>query len=118
MEMGEPYSKMELASFMSCSKGYMGECGLRGGYAEILNMCPEVKAMYLKAISAMLCPTVIGQATIDCIADPPKPGSPSYDLYIKERSGVLDSLKVYCYANHKYNKHCCFYMIMTKLYLF
>ena len=34
-EMGEPYSKMELASFMSCSKGYMGECGLRGGYAEV-----------------------------------------------------------------------------------
>nr|CAH7713243.1 unnamed protein product [Callosobruchus chinensis] len=58
IEMGEPYNKMELASFMSCSKGYMGECGLRGGYAEVINMEPQVKAMYLKAISAMLCPTV------------------------------------------------------------
>lgn len=59
--MGSPYKEMELASFMSCSKGYMGECGLRGGYAEVINLCPEVKAQYLKAISAMLCPTVLGQ---------------------------------------------------------
>ena len=28
-EMGSPYSGMEVASFMSCSKGYMGECGMR-----------------------------------------------------------------------------------------
>lgn len=37
--------------------GYMGECGLRGGYAEIVNMDPAVKALYLKSISAKLCPT-------------------------------------------------------------
>ena len=60
-EMGEPYSSMELASFMSTSKGYMGECGIRGGYAEICNVDPQVKAMLLKSISAKLCPTVIGQ---------------------------------------------------------
>jgi len=93
-EMGPPYSNMELASFMSCSKGYMGECGLRGGYAEVINMDHKVKAMYLKAISAMLCPTVIGQATIDCVCDPPKQGDPSYDLYIKEKNGVLGALKL------------------------
>lgn len=92
--MGAPYSKMELASFMSCSKGYMGECGLRGGYVEVINMDPEVKAMYLKAISAMLCPTVLGQATIDCVVNPPKKGEPSYELFMKEKSSVLDSLKV------------------------
>ena len=33
--MGSPYSSMEVASFMTCSKGYMGECGIRGGYAEV-----------------------------------------------------------------------------------
>ena len=33
--MGPPYSKMQLASFMSASKGYMGECGMRGGYTEV-----------------------------------------------------------------------------------
>jgi len=39
------------------NKGYMGECGLRGGYSEIINMDPAVKALYLKSISAKLCPT-------------------------------------------------------------
>ena len=33
--MGAPYSGLEVASFMTCSKGYMGECGIRGGYAEV-----------------------------------------------------------------------------------
>ncbi|GAB0095957.1 alanine aminotransferase 1 [Sergentomyia squamirostris] len=92
-EMGEPYSKMEMASFMSVSKGYMGECGIRGGYAEILNMHPDVKAMLLKAISAQLCSSTIGQAAIDCVVNPPQPGEPSYDLFIKEKNNVLQSLK-------------------------
>lgn len=92
-EMGEPYSKMELASFMSCSKGYMGECGIRGGYAEVINMCPEVKAALLKSISAQLCPTTIGQACIDVVVNPPNKGEPSYDLFMKEKNGVLKSLK-------------------------
>ena len=61
MEMGPPYSEMEVASFMSCSKGYMGECGIRGGYAEIVNMDTPVMAMLQKSISARLCPTVLGQ---------------------------------------------------------
>ncbi|GJQ84175.1 hypothetical protein Trydic_g2851 [Trypoxylus dichotomus] len=93
-EMGKPYCDLELASFMSCSKGYMGECGLRGGYVEVINLCPDVKVMYLKALSAMLCPTVLGQTVIDCIVDTPKKGDPSYDLFIKEKSAVLDSLKL------------------------
>merc|ERR1711962_1114818 len=78
-EMGPPYSGMELASFMSCSKGYMGECGIRGGYAEVVNMDPDVKAMLMKSISAKLCPTVIGQTCMDVVVNPPRPGEPSYD---------------------------------------
>ena len=30
-EMGAPFNEIEMASFMTCSKGYMGECGIRGG---------------------------------------------------------------------------------------
>lgn len=41
-DMGRPYSEMELASFMSVSKGYLGECGVRGGYCELFNFDPEV----------------------------------------------------------------------------
>lgn len=44
--------------------GYMGECGLRGGYAEIINLDEQVKAMYLKSISAKLCPTTLGQVGV------------------------------------------------------
>jgi alanine transaminase len=92
MEMGQPYASMELASFLSTSKGYMGECGLRGGYSEVVNMDPQVKAMLLKSISAKLCPTVLGQAAMDCVVDPPKPGDPSYDVFIEEKTAVLQSL--------------------------
>lgn len=91
-EMGEPYSKMELASYMSVSKGYMGECGLRGGYAEIVNMDPKVMAILLKSISAMLCPTVLGQVVMDVVVNPPKPGEPSYELFKKEKEQTLHSL--------------------------
>ncbi|KAG5309941.1 ALAT2 aminotransferase, partial [Acromyrmex insinuator] len=91
-EMGEPYSKMELASFMSISKGYMGECGIRGGYAEIINMDPEVMKVLLKSISAMLCPTVLGQVVMDVVVNPPRPNEPSYEQFQKEKKETLLSL--------------------------
>ncbi|XP_071532034.1 alanine aminotransferase 2-like [Panulirus ornatus] len=91
MEMGAPYNQMELASFMSCSKGYMGECGLRGGYAEIVNLDPQVKALYLKSISAKLCPTTLGQAVMECVVNPPQEGEPSYEQFIEEKNKVLSS---------------------------
>ena len=53
----------------------MGECGLRGGYAEIINLDPKVKDMYLKSISAKLCPTTLGQVSFyvnnmcNCLCD-------------------------------------------------
>ena len=59
--MGEEYAKIELASFMSISKGYLGECGYRGGFCELLNIDPDVKAMLTKSISASLCSSVVGQ---------------------------------------------------------
>jgi len=92
-EMGSPYNKMELASYFSTSKGYMGECGLRGGYYEVVNVDPTVKTMLLKCISAKLCPTVLGQAAMDCVVDPPKPGDPSYALWLEEKTAVLKSLE-------------------------
>lgn len=92
-EMGEDYKDMELASFMSTSKGYMGECGFRGGYCEVINLDPDVKAMQLKSISAKLCSSVAGQAVMDVVVNPPKPGEPSYELFKKEKDTVLGQLK-------------------------
>ncbi|XP_011169174.2 alanine aminotransferase 2 isoform X2 [Solenopsis invicta] len=91
-EMGEPYSKMELASFMSISKGYMGECGIRGGYAEIINMDPEVMEVLYKSISVMVCPTVLGQVVMDVVVNPPRPNEPSYEQFQKEKKETLRSL--------------------------
>ena len=91
MEMGAPYDQLEVASYMTCSKGYMGECGIRGGYSEIVNMDPEVMAMLQKSISAKLCPTVIGQACMDVVVNPPKPGEPSYESWSAEVAATLAS---------------------------
>jgi len=91
-EMGEPYSKMEMSSFMSCSKGYMGECGIRGGYAETINMDPNVMAMLQKSISAKLCPTILGQACMDLVVNPPCSGEPSYESWLEQKNGTLSSL--------------------------
>ncbi|ESO98440.1 hypothetical protein LOTGIDRAFT_114341 [Lottia gigantea] len=91
-EMGSKYNDLELASFMSTSKGYMGECGFRGGYCEVINLDPDVKAMLLKSISAKLCSSIAGQAVMDVVVNPPKQGEPSYDLFEKEKWMVLGQL--------------------------
>lgn len=90
--MGPEYANMELASFMSTSKGYMGECGFRGGYCEAVNLDPDVRAMLLKFLSAKLCPNVPGQCAIEVVVNPPKQGEPSYDLFMQEKSKVLGEL--------------------------
>lgn len=86
--------KTELVSMMSASKGYMGECGLRGGYGELTNFDPEVRAIFYKFLSARLCSSILGQITISCIVDPPKPGDASYELFESERQKVLTDLKL------------------------
>jgi len=91
--MSELGIELELASCMSLSKGYMGECGLRGGYGELVNFDPQVKAIFYKMLSAKLCCSVLGQIGLDCIVNPPKAGDPSYELFKKEKEAVLNSLK-------------------------
>ncbi|XP_014749319.1 PREDICTED: alanine aminotransferase 1-like [Sturnus vulgaris] len=93
MELGPPYSEeVELASFHSISKGFMGECGLRGGYVEVVNLHPEVKAQLAKLVSVRLCPPVPGQLVMDAVMDPPKPGEPSYERFQAEKEAVLGTL--------------------------
>ncbi|XP_076345937.1 alanine aminotransferase 2-like isoform X2 [Tachypleus tridentatus] len=93
IEMGPPYNELELASFMSASKGFMGECGSRGGFCEIINLDPGVKKMFWKYISSHLCSSTIGQAMTYCITNPPHPNEPSYDKFMKEKTAILQSLK-------------------------
>ena len=62
----------------------MGVCGIRGGYAEVVNMDPGLMAMLQKSISVKLCPTVIGQAFLDMVVNPPKTGDTSHDSWSGE----------------------------------
>lgn len=84
---------LELASFHSTSKGYMGECGFRSGYMEINNLDEEVKVQLTKLISSRLCPPVSGQAAMEVVVNPPVPGDESYELFMEEKTAVLDKLK-------------------------
>jgi len=85
--------RVELVSMMSSSKGYMGECGLRGGYCELSNFNEEVRAVLYKGLSSWLCSSVLGQIIMDCVVNPPKPGGESYDLFESEKSKILADLK-------------------------
>lgn len=88
------YDGFQMASFHSCSKGFMGECGLRGGYVEILGLDANVHYQLNKLQSAQLGSNVTGQLVMDCIVNPPKPGDESYNLFMQEKNEVLSSLKL------------------------
>lgn len=83
---------VSLFSFHSTSKGYMGECGQRGGYMELRNVPADVAAEVLKMQSVSLCANLGGQATLYTLVAPPEPGSPSRPEYDRERSAILGDL--------------------------
>jgi aspartate/methionine/tyrosine aminotransferase len=82
-----------LFSFHSVSKGFLGECGHRGGYMEFRNIPPDVLAQMIKQQSISLCANVSGQISTYLMVAPPKPGDESYETYIAEKNAVLSSLK-------------------------
>ncbi len=47
-EIEAPFNQVELVSFHSISKGFIGECGVRGGYMEFVNFDPKVMAQIHK----------------------------------------------------------------------
>lgn len=93
LDMGEEYNDVQLFSCHSISKGFLGECGQRGGYFELVNISEEVRNQIYKLASTRLCPNTIGQLVISMMTRPPKEGEPSYELYQKERANILNELK-------------------------
>jgi aspartate/methionine/tyrosine aminotransferase len=91
VEQGE--TEVSLFSFHSCSKGFLGECGQRGGYMEVRNVPGDVVAQITKLQSVSLCANLTGQVATYCMVRPPKPGEPSYPQYAQERDGILGELK-------------------------
>jgi len=86
-------SDVELASFHSTSKGFIGECGRRGGYMEMHNFDPQVQAEIVKLASSGLCSNLDGQLMLDLMVKPPTKGV-AYSTHMDEKSAILDSLKV------------------------
>jgi alanine transaminase len=82
-----------LFTFHSVSKGFLGECGHRGGYMELRNMPDDVLAQMIKQQSISLCANVSGQINTYLMVAPPQPGDESYEIYAREKRDVLDSLK-------------------------
>jgi aspartate/methionine/tyrosine aminotransferase len=84
---------VSLFSFHSCSKGFLGECGVRGGYFECRNVPAEVAAQILKLQSVSLCSNLAGQVATYAMVHSPKPGDPSYELYNREKTAILEEMK-------------------------
>ncbi len=83
---------IELASFHSTSKGFIGECGRRGGYMEMVNFDPEVQAQIVKLASSALCSGLDGQVMTDLMVRGPPKGSRAHEQFERERDQVLANL--------------------------
>ncbi|HZY09707.1 MAG TPA: aminotransferase class I/II-fold pyridoxal phosphate-dependent enzyme [Bacteroidota bacterium] len=84
---------VSLFSFHSVSKGFLGECGHRGGYTEYRNISPDVMAELVKLQSISLCANVVGQLATYLMVASPQPEDESYETYVKERDTILGDLK-------------------------
>ncbi|KAJ4943078.1 hypothetical protein JOQ06_005587 [Pogonophryne albipinna] len=84
-EMGKEYSgTVQMVSLHSLSSTCMGECGLRAGYMELVNMDPEVTHFVDTMLCTDISSPVTGQIALDLMVNPPRPGDPSYDTYTQE----------------------------------
>jgi len=89
---GAAAEEVQLLTFHTTSKGALGECGLRGGVVELLNVPDDVVGQMYKLASINLSPNVPGQVALGVMVNPPAPGDVSYPLWAKERQAVLDSM--------------------------
>jgi aspartate/methionine/tyrosine aminotransferase len=87
------YRDVSLFSLHSTSKGYLGECGHRGGYLECRNVPDEVLEQLTKLQSISLCANSVGQVLTYLLVRPPRPGEPSHDEWAREKDEVLEALR-------------------------
>ena len=83
---------LQLISFHSISKGFLGECGLRGGYFELYGFPKSVIDEIYKLASTGLCSNTIGQIATGLMVNPPVEGDASFDQYKNEKDAILSSL--------------------------
>ncbi|OEH78337.1 alanine aminotransferase 2 [Cyclospora cayetanensis] len=80
-------------SFHSSSKGLVGECGFRGGCMLIENIGEEVKQQLYKLSSMSLCSNLLGQLMMCNLCNPPRPGEPSYENYVREKKTIYSTIR-------------------------
>ena len=84
---------VSLFSFHSCSKGFLGECGHRGGYFECRNVPQDVLQEITKMQSVALCANSVGQVVTYLMVRPPRMSEPSHGRYVAERDAILSALR-------------------------
>ncbi|XP_072266697.1 alanine aminotransferase 2-like [Pyxicephalus adspersus] len=90
-EMGPEYSeRVQLVSIYSISKGISGECGLRSGYIEFVNVDQAV-FNYFGILKSFDIPSVIAVLTLEVLVDPPQPGDTSYESFQAEAQNLLST---------------------------
>ncbi|XP_056410880.1 alanine aminotransferase 2-like [Hyla sarda] len=91
-EMGPKYrERVQIISVNSISKGISGECGVRAGYIEFVNIDPAVfEVLYI--LKSFHIPSAIGTLMLEVVLDPPQPGDPSYDTFMMENQTLLNNL--------------------------
>ncbi|MGB2965565.1 MAG: aminotransferase class I/II-fold pyridoxal phosphate-dependent enzyme [Anaerolineales bacterium] len=87
-----------LVSLHSISKGFLGECGHRGGYLELRNP-PKIENSTMdftdllnKQASVSLCSSTPGQVLTYLMVKPPTGNSKTHQRYLKEKEKVLNDL--------------------------
>jgi len=90
--------QVSLVSLHSISKGFLGECGHRGGYLEIRNP-PKIEGTSLdfvdllnKQASVSLCSSTPGQVLTYLMVKPPSENNRTYQTYIREKETILKDL--------------------------
>ncbi len=84
---------LQLVSFHSTSKGFIGECGRRGGYMELHNIDKYVHAQLYKLASSGLCSNIPGQIMMSLMVKGPDPGGESYETFAAEEGEIFAGLK-------------------------
>ncbi|EAY11373.1 aminotransferase, classes I and II family protein [Trichomonas vaginalis G3] len=85
-------SNIQLVSLHSISKGFMGECGHRGGYFELYHFPEDVKAQIFKMATFGLCPNAVGQVIVDCMVHPPE-APENKAIWESERNSYITKLQ-------------------------
>lgn len=95
--LAHPFNSVELISFGSASKGFLGECGLRGGFMEFNNIDAQVMQQLIKLKSISLCSNTVGQCMMGLLCGPPSSengaSAETVDAYNAQKNATLASLK-------------------------